>query len=75
YPEAITFTSSSTARNLIALLEAAELNLPPGIALASIGPITSATLRELGYQPNLEAAEPTVPALVEAIATHFRQPA
>jgi uroporphyrinogen-III synthase len=73
--EAITFTSSSTARNLVALLEAADLNLPPGIALASIGPITSATLRELGYQPTLEAAQPTVPALVEAIAAHLRQPA
>jgi uroporphyrinogen-III synthase len=67
-PDTITFTSSSTARNLIALLEAANLQLPPGTTLASIGPITSATLRELGYAPTLEAAEPTIPALAEAIA-------
>jgi uroporphyrinogen-III synthase len=67
-PDIITFTSSSTARNLIALLEAANLQLPPSITLASIGPITSATLRELGYAPTLEAAEPTIPSLVEAIA-------
>jgi uroporphyrinogen-III synthase len=67
-PDTITFTSSSTARNLIALLEAANLQLPTGTTLASIGPLTSATLRELGYAPILEAAEPTIPALVEAIA-------
>jgi uroporphyrinogen-III synthase len=67
-PDTITFTSSSTARNLIALLEAANLQLPPGTTLASIGPITSATLRELGYAHTLEAGEPTIPALAEAIA-------
>jgi uroporphyrinogen-III synthase len=67
-PDTITFTSSSTARNLIALLEAANLQLPPGTTLASIGPITSATLRELGYTPTLEAVEPTISSLVEAIA-------
>jgi uroporphyrinogen-III synthase len=66
-PDTITFTSSSTARNLIALLEAANLQLPPGTTLASIGPITSATLRELGTPPTLEAAEPTIPSLVEAM--------
>ena len=37
YPDAITFTSASTARNLIALLEAANLTLPFNITLASIG--------------------------------------
>jgi uroporphyrinogen-III synthase len=67
-PDTITFTSSSTARNLIALLEAANLQLPPGTTLASIGPITSTTLRELGLTPTLEAAEPTIPALAAAIA-------
>jgi uroporphyrinogen-III synthase len=71
-PGIITFTSSSTARNLIALLDAADLQLPPDIVLASIGPITSATLRELGYVPALEAAEPTIPALVAAIVAYER---
>jgi uroporphyrinogen-III synthase len=70
-PDAITFTSSSTARNLLALLETAAITLPSTVVLASIGPITSATLRELGYEPTVEAAEPTVPALAEAIANHF----
>ena len=68
YPDAITFTSASTARNLIALLEAANLTLPPTITLASIGPITSQALRDLGHPPTLEAAEPTIPALVQTLA-------
>jgi uroporphyrinogen-III synthase len=73
YPDAITFTSSSTATNLFYCLEAADLVLPPGIVLASIGPITSQTLRDLGYPPTLEAGEPTIPALVEAVRVHFSQ--
>jgi uroporphyrinogen-III synthase len=71
YPDAITFTSASTARNLVALLEAAAIQLPGGVVLASIGPITSQALRELGYEPQIEAAEPTIPALVQAIAGYF----
>jgi uroporphyrinogen-III synthase len=71
YPDAITFTSASTARNLCALLEAANLTLPPGITLASIGPITSQTLRDLGHEPTIEAPEPTIPALIQAISSYF----
>ena len=71
YPDAITFTSSSTAQNLIALLESIGRTIPPGIALASIGPITSATLRDHGYEPTFEASEPTIPSLVLAIAKYL----
>jgi uroporphyrinogen-III synthase len=70
-PDAITFTSASTARNLVALLEAAGVTLPASIALISIGPITSQALRDLGLEPAAEAAEPTLPALVEAIEDHW----
>ncbi|CAN5474546.1 hypothetical protein BH10ACI4_BH10ACI4_26730 [soil metagenome] len=70
-PEAITFTSASTATNLFNLLEAADLTLPPGIVLASIGPITSNALRELGHIATIEATEPTIPALVQALETYF----
>jgi uroporphyrinogen-III synthase len=72
YPDAITFTSASTARNLITLLEATSLTLPTGIALASIGPITSQTLRDFGYPTHLEAAEPTISSLIEALTKHFQ---
>jgi uroporphyrinogen-III synthase len=74
YPDAITVTSASTARNLIALLETANLTLPPNITLASIGPITSQTLRDLGHPPTVEAPEPTIPALIQSLLTHFAQP-
>jgi uroporphyrinogen-III synthase len=67
WPEAITFTSSSTATNLFALLDSADITLPPEILRASIGPITSQTLCDLGYPPQLEAAKPTVSALVEIL--------
>jgi uroporphyrinogen-III synthase len=71
YPDAITFTSASTARNLFALLEAATLPLPPSITLASIGPITSQALRDLGHEPTIEAAEPTIPALILSLQNHL----
>ena len=70
-PQVVTFTSSSTVRNFVALLGA----FPPGksdarlqgVRLASIGPVTSSTLRELGLQADIEASEFTIPGLVDAI--------
>jgi uroporphyrinogen-III synthase len=67
YPDAITFTSSSTATNLLALLEAASLTLPPEILRISIGPITSDTLRDLGLPPHAESSTATIPSLVEKV--------
>lgn len=72
YPDAITFTSASTAGNLIALIEAAGLTLPPGIIRASIGPITSRALRDLGLPPHIDAAESTISGLVTALESVFR---
>ena len=66
-PDVITFTSASTARNFAALLEGVSLGLPAEVALVSIGPITSQAIREVGYEPTIEAEEPTIPALVEAV--------
>ncbi|WP_263381612.1 uroporphyrinogen-III synthase [Granulicella arctica] len=71
-PDAITFTSSSTATNLFALLEQAALTLPKTIVRASIGPVTSQTLRELGYPPDIQAKEPTIASLCSALTTHWR---
>ena len=67
WPAAITFTSSSTATNLLALLEASSLTLPPQIQRISIGPITSQTLRDLHLPPHAEAAEPNLPSLVAEV--------
>ena len=73
YPDAITFTSSSTATNLLALLESAGLTLPPEIQRISIGPITSQTLRDLDLPPHAEAAQPTIPALVEKVVKTLKE--
>jgi uroporphyrinogen-III synthase len=68
-PTIITFTSSSTARNFVALIDSREpAQLLRGVTIASIGPVTSATLRELGLPVDVEAAEYTIPGLVKALA-------
>lgn len=74
-PDAVTFTSASTVGNLLSLLEAAGLSLPEAVVRASIGPVTSRALRNLGLPPHLEANEPTIPALVDALAAHYQKTA
>jgi uroporphyrinogen III methyltransferase/synthase len=63
----ITFTSSSTAENFIAL----KLPLPTGLKTASIGPITSETMRGLGLSVDVEAQEYDIPGLVAAIRNFY----
>jgi uroporphyrinogen III methyltransferase/synthase len=71
-PDVITFTSSSTVSNFATLLEDAKLrDRIRGAAIASIGPITSATARELGFEVTVEAAEFTTQGLVAAIRERF----
>ncbi len=65
-PHVVTFTSSSTVRNFVALLGARDARLNE-IRLASIGPVTSSTLRELGLRVDIEARKFTIPGLVDAI--------
>jgi uroporphyrinogen-III synthase len=74
YPDAVAFTSASTAANLIALLDAAGLTLPATVVRVSIGPITSRALRDFGLPPHIEAAESTLAGLVTALAVHFGIP-
>ncbi|PID74053.1 MAG: uroporphyrinogen-III C-methyltransferase [Desulfobacterales bacterium] len=69
----VTFTSSSTVRNFHKLFPAdkspeADLN---GAAVASIGAITSETARDLGFPIHVEAAEFTIPGLVDAVCRYF----
>jgi uroporphyrinogen-III synthase len=66
-PDAITFTSSSTVTNFLALLAFADLPRPNALPALSIGPITSATLREHGWPPAGEAAEHDIPGLVAVV--------
>lgn len=64
---AVTFTSSSTARNLFALCASAGVVLPDYVLRVSIGPITSETLRSLGYPPHAEAPSASVISLAETV--------
>ena len=66
-PHVITFTSSSTVRNFVALLRPRGAVTLRGVRLASIGPVTSSTLRELGLTVDIEAKQFTIPGLVQAI--------
>ncbi len=63
----ITFTSSSTARNLIGMLGENYPAVLKDIKLASIGPITTATLRQLKLSPAVEAVTFNLDGLVEAL--------
>ncbi len=86
-PHVVTFTSSSTVRNFMELLGSRATpdavhavggqECPPhknlgGIKMASIGPVTSATLREFGLPVDISAKEFTIPGLVQAIIIALR---
>jgi len=60
----ITVTSSAIGRSLARLFPEAMANSK----LASISPLTSDSLRQLGFRPSAEAEEATIPALISAIA-------
>lgn len=78
-PHVITFTSSSMAKNFVELLGkdgksrgASHRNeLLQNVQLASIGPITSSTLRELKLRVDIEAKQYTIPGLIAAIQRDF----
>ena len=69
----VTFTSSSTVRNLLAILgtDAEALKGESRPLIACIGPITAETARENGLAVDLMAEEYTVEGLVEALAAHL----
>jgi uroporphyrinogen III methyltransferase / synthase len=66
--DCITFTSSSTVQNLAKMLgNDRMLDMLKGVAVASIGPITSKTCRALGLRVDIEPPEYTLAALTDAI--------
>ena len=68
----ITFTSSSTVKNFHALFPPKELdNLMKDVTIASIGPITADTARELGFDVHIIAKSFTIPGLCEAILQYY----
>jgi len=65
----ITFTSSSTVENFLAL----DLPWPKGMQVASIGPITSKTARDHGLKIDVEARSHDIDGLVKAIRHFFER--
>lgn len=68
----ITFTSSSTVQNFVAMLgdERRALN---GMLVACIGPVTADKARELGLKVDITASEHTITGLVSAIVEHLQR--
>lgn len=62
--DAVALASSSTVRNLVALLGAAP---HPDVSVVSIGPVTSQTCRELGLEVAAEADPHDIDGLVDAV--------
>ncbi len=67
YPDWVTLASSSAAANLFRILGADALQW---VNIASIGPITSDTVRKLGGSVAAEANPHTIEGLVEALCRH-----
>jgi uroporphyrinogen-III synthase len=70
-PDVVTFTSSSTVKNFMELIGVRNKIKPrsmlSGVRMASIGPVTSQTLRDCGLEVDIAAREFTIPGLVTAI--------
>ena len=77
-PDFITLTSSSTVRNFMTLMGTDGRGRPRhpnplnGVRLASIGPVTSSTLREFNLRVDIEANEYTIPGLIQAVIASVR---
>ncbi len=66
--DCVTFTASSTVENLVgAFAEEDAARLLANTRVACIGPITADTVRGHGIQVDVEAAEYTIPGLVQAV--------
>lgn len=69
--DAVTFTSSSTVKNLLKLLGKNAPELLKNVKIAAIGPITAETCRKSGLQVTVQAREYTIDGLIEAVKEAF----
>ena len=67
----ITFTSSSTVNNLKKLL-GKEIKHLENTAICSIGPVTSETVRQIGFIPEVEAKKHTIDGLIQSVLKHYQ---
>lgn len=71
--DALTFTSSSTVQNFLAMLDEAAHSVLQPLDLFCIGPVTAATARELGLRVTAVAAEHTLDGLVKAMTSYYER--
>ncbi len=69
--DCVTFTASSTVENFVRAFGEEAGTMLAGTKVACIGPITADTARGYGIRVDVEAAEYTIPGLVEAVANLF----
>ena len=73
----VTFTSSSTVTNFLAMLEARDQEelhrLLDGVTIAAIGPVTAATLAEQGLRVDIQPSRYTIADMARAIVAHYRK--
>jgi uroporphyrinogen III methyltransferase/synthase len=71
----ITFTSSSTVRNFLAMIDAESQKdlqqLLAGIKIAAIGPITAKTVTDNGLRVDVQPEEYTIEGLIKAIVDYY----
>ena len=72
--DCVSFGSSSTVENFLALVPAELLKAHPETVLAAIGPVTARTLERHGLKAAVMPQDYTIPALADAIAAHFDTP-
>jgi len=72
----ITFTSSSTVTNFLAMLDPKDVDELRGLLgrteIAAIGPVTAETVREHGLTVAVQPERHTIAALAEAVVAHCR---
>jgi uroporphyrinogen III methyltransferase / synthase len=72
--DCVTFTSASTVTNFAQLFDVSDLSeLLKGIAVASIGDITTNKIIEYGLKVDIQPSESTITALVQAIANYYKK--
>jgi uroporphyrinogen III methyltransferase / synthase len=73
--DVVMFTSASTVRNFAqAMGQEQAADLLRTTVVACIGPVTAEAAERLDIKTTVMPAEYTIPALVEAIVHHFREP-
>jgi uroporphyrinogen III methyltransferase/synthase len=68
--DALTFTSPSTVRAFVALLDEEARTAAGRCVIAAIGPVTAEALRGAGFEPDVTPERATARELVAALADH-----